>query len=124
MHTATHKKAKTFGNEILSSGGACKRELSVFEGCGAAVYQVSDVCLCAQPSTPDSELGPRLPPGPTWIVGSEAIISASISSTGLGTVLSYMLIRSPIDNMKSAFALSSLGPAVFLSTKNQRECYE
>ena len=54
---------------------------------------------------PDSELGPRLPPGPTWMVGSEAIISASISSTGLGTVLSYMLIRSPIDSRSSALPL-------------------
>ena len=58
---------------------------------------------------PDSELGPRLPPGPMGMVGSEAIISASMSSTGLGTVLSYMLIRSPVRISKSAHPLSSMG---------------
>lgn len=36
---------------------------------------------------PESELRPK-PKGPTSIVGSAAIISASISMTGLGTVLS------------------------------------
>ena len=57
---------------------------------------------------PDSELGPRLPPGPMGIVGSEAIISASMSSTGLGTVLSYMLMRSPVKKSKSAHSFASV----------------
>ena len=41
-----------------------------------------------QPSTaPESEPGPPVA-GPTLIVGSVAIISAKMSSTGFGTVLS------------------------------------
>ena len=52
-------------------------------------------CSCwneAQSSMPVEEPGPEpeppAPKGPTLIVGSKAIISASISMTGFGTVLS------------------------------------